>query len=119
MYDLDNYAAVRRFVFIEGHSQREAARVFGLARKTIAKMCRFSAPPGYQRIKPIERPMLGPFIGVIDAILSADKQAPPKQRHTAKRIFQRLKAEQGWEIPSSATSVTRSPCAPVTTAWWS
>lgn len=46
MYDLDNYAAVRRFVFIEGHSQREAARVFGLARKTIAKMCRFSAPPG-------------------------------------------------------------------------
>ena len=75
MYDLDNYAAVRRFVFIEGHSQREAARVFGLARKTIGKMCRFSAPPGYQRIKPIERPTLGPFIGVIDAILSADKQA--------------------------------------------
>ena len=96
MYDLDNYAAVRRFVFIEGHSQREAARVFGLARKTIAKMCRFSAPPGYQRIKPIERPMLGPFIGVIDAILSADKQAPPKQRHTAKRIFERLKAVRGY-----------------------
>jgi hypothetical protein len=50
-------------------------------------MCRFSAPPDYQRIKPIERPTLGPYIGVIDAILSADKQAPPKQRHTAKRIF--------------------------------
>jgi transposase len=96
MYDLDNYAAVRRFVFIEGHSQREAARVFGLARKTIAKMCRFSAPPGYQRSKPIERPTLGPYIGVIDAILSADKQAPPKQRHTAKRIFERLKAEHGY-----------------------
>ena len=47
MYGLDNYAAVRRFVFIEGHSQREAARVFGLARKTVSKMCRFSAPPGY------------------------------------------------------------------------
>ena len=96
MYDLDNYAAVRRFVFVEGHSQREAARVFGLARKTIGKMCRFSAPPGYQRIKPIERPTLGPFIGVIDAILSADKQAPPKQRHTAKRIFERLKTEHGY-----------------------
>ena len=96
MYDLDNYAAVRRFVFIEGHSQREAARVFGLARKTIGKMCRFSAPPGYQRSKPIERPTLGPFIGVVDAILSADKQAPPKQRHTAKRIFQRLKTEHGY-----------------------
>ena len=96
MYGLDNYAAVRRFVFVEGHSEREAARVFGLARKTIGKMCRFSSPPGYLRSKPIERPRLGPFIGVIDAILAADKLAPPKQRHTAKRIFQRLKAEHGY-----------------------
>jgi transposase len=96
MYDLDNYAAVRRFVFVEGHSQREAARVFGLARKTIGKMCRFSAPPGYQRSKPIERPTLGAFIGVIEAILAEDKQAPPKQRHTAKRIFERLKSEHSY-----------------------
>jgi len=96
MYGLDNYAAVRRFVFVEGHSEREAARVFGLARKTVAKMCRFAAPPGYQRTKPIERPTLGPFLGVIDAILDADKLAPPKQRHTAKRIFERLKAEHGY-----------------------
>jgi hypothetical protein len=66
MYGLDNYAAVRRFVFVEGHSEREAVRIFGLARKTAAKMCRFSAPPGYQRTKPIERPTLGPFLGVID-----------------------------------------------------
>ncbi len=58
MYGLDNYAAVRRFVFVEGHSEREAARVFGLARKTIGKMCKFSAPPGYLRSKPVERPAL-------------------------------------------------------------
>ncbi len=96
MYGLDNYAAVRRFVFVEGHSEREAARVFGVCRKTISKMCRFSAPPGYQRTKPIERPSLGAFTGVIDAILATDKDAPPKQRHTAKRIYQRLKAEHGF-----------------------
>ena len=41
---MDNYAAVRRFVFVEGHSEREAARVFELARKTIGKMRRFSSP---------------------------------------------------------------------------
>ena len=75
---MDNYAAVRRFVFVEGHSEREAARVFGLARKTIGKMCRFSSPPGYLRSKPVERPTLGPFIGAIDAILASDKLAPPK-----------------------------------------
>ena len=39
---MEIYAAVRRFVFIEGKSRREAARVFGLSRDTIAKMCRYS-----------------------------------------------------------------------------
>ena len=46
--------------------------------------------------KPIRRPKLGPWQGVIDAILADDKQRPRKQRHTAKRIFGRLKAEHGY-----------------------
>jgi transposase len=45
MFAVEIYAAVRRFVFIEGKSRREAARVFGLSRETIAKMCRYSARP--------------------------------------------------------------------------
>ena len=80
MYAVDNYAAVRRFVFVEGKSRREAARVFGLSRDTISKMCQFSAPPGYVRKKPPARPKLGPFVSIIDAILAADMTAPPKQR---------------------------------------
>ena len=96
MFAVEIYAAVRKFVFIEGHSRREAARVFGLSRDTIAKMCRYSAPPGYVRTKAPERPKLGPLVPVIDAILEADKTAPPKQRHTAKRIFERLRAEHGF-----------------------
>src|SRR4029077_3463014 len=96
MFAVETYAAVRRFVFVEGRSQREAARVFGLSRETIAKMCRYSAPPGYVRSKDPERPKLGPLISLIDAILEADKTAPPKQRHTAKRIFERLRIEHGF-----------------------
>ena len=96
MYAVDVYAAVRQFVFVEGRSRREAARVFGLSRDTITKMCRFSAPPGYVRTKPAGKPKLGPLIPVIDAILAADVVAPPKQRHTAKRIFERLKSEHGF-----------------------
>ena len=46
MFVVEIYAAVRKFVFIEGHSRREAARVFGLNRETVLKMCRFSLPPG-------------------------------------------------------------------------
>jgi transposase len=96
MYAVELYAAVRQFVFVEGKSRREAARVFGLSRDTISKMCRFSAPPGYVRTKPPGKPKLGPLIPVIDAILAADVTAPPKQRHTAKRIFERLQAEHGF-----------------------
>src|SRR5258707_386149 len=77
MFAVEIYAAVRRFVFVEGKSRREAARVFGLSRDTIAKMCRYSAPPGYVRSKAPERPKLGPLVPVIDAILESDKTAPP------------------------------------------
>jgi len=96
MFTVEIYAAVRRFVFIDGKSRREAARVFGLSRDTVAKMCRYSAPPGYVRSKAPERPKLGPLLPVIDAILESDKTAPPKQRHTAKRIFERLRDEHGF-----------------------
>jgi hypothetical protein len=47
----------------------EPEAVFGLSRDTIAKMCRYSAPPGYVRSKV----KLGPLVPVIDAILEADK----------------------------------------------
>ena len=40
------------------------------------------------------KPRLGPLTGCIDAILEADRKAPRKQRHTAHRIFTRLRAEQ-------------------------
>ena len=96
MFAVEIYAAVRRFVFVEGKSRREAARVFGLSRDTIAKLCRYSVPPGYVRSKEPEKPKLGPLVPVIDAILESDKTAPPKQRHTAKRIFERLRIEHGY-----------------------
>ena len=96
MYAVEQYAAVRQFVFIEVHSRREAARFFGLSRDTVARMCRFSAPPGYTRTKAPLKPKLGPFLAVIEAILASDKQAPPKQRHTAMRLFERLRDEHGY-----------------------
>ena len=96
MFAVEVYAAVRHFVFMQGKSRREAARVFGLSRETVLKMCRFSMPPGYTRTKPVGKPKLGPHVAVIDAILEADRAAPVKQRHTAKRIFERLRDEHGF-----------------------
>ena len=97
MYHVEIYVRVRRACMVEGMSVREASRVFGLHRDTVRKMLAYSAPPGYRRQDPPRRPRLEPFTGVIDAILEADRQVPRKQRHTAKRIFERLRGEHGFD----------------------
>ena len=96
MYLVEIYGRIRRAVLVEGRSQRSVAREFGLARVTVRKMLGYSIPPGYRRKEPAKRPKLGPWVGVIDAILDEDKTNPAKQRHTAKRIFDRLRSEHAF-----------------------
>src|SRR5271170_5094175 len=96
MFRVELYGRVRRSVLVEGRSQREIAREFGISRKTIQKMLRYAVPPGYQRQQPVKRPKLGPWLGVIDAMVEEDRSRPAKQRHTAKRIFDRLREEHGF-----------------------
>jgi transposase len=93
---VDLYARVRRACHVEGMSRRQAARVFGIDPKTVAKMLRFSVPPGYRRSKPAVRPKLDPLAPVIDRILEEDQGRPRKQQHTARRIFERLRVEHGF-----------------------
>ena len=96
MKSVELYAQVRYAVQIEGVSRREAARRYGIDPRTVAKMLAFSVPPGYRRSRPPARPKLDSFTGIIDAILAADEARPKKQRHTAKRIFERLRDEHGY-----------------------
>lgn len=95
MYTVDLYAKVRRAVVVDGQSERAVARTFGVHRATVHKMLQFSLPPGYRRQRIPHAPKLGSYTGIIDAILEGDRQMPKKQRHTARRIWQRLKAEHG------------------------
>ena len=96
MHRVDLYARVRRACHVEGMSIREASRVFGLDRKTVQKMLGFSVPPGYRRSKPPRRPKLDRFTGIVDRILEEDRDVPAKQRHTARRIFDRLRTEHAF-----------------------
>jgi len=96
MYSVDLYSRVRRACHVEGMSKSEAARVFNIDRKTVKKILEHSIPPGYRRSKPPARPKLDPFIPIIDEILEADRALPKKQRHTAQRIFERLRDEHGF-----------------------
>jgi transposase len=96
MFSVELYGRVRHACHVEGLSQREAARRFGIHRNTVRKMLAFAVPPGYRRTKPRLRPKLDAFAAIIDQILEADLSVPPKQRHTAKRIYDRLRAEHGF-----------------------
>jgi transposase len=77
-------------------SQREAARHFGVSRDSVRKMLAFSVPPGYRRKAAIKRPKLEGFTGIIDSWLEGDREVHRKQRHTAKRVFERLRDEHGF-----------------------
>lgn len=93
---MDLYGRVRRACHVDGMSKSAAARLFGIDRKTVSKMLQHSVPPGYRRSKPPARPKLDPFIRIIDQILASDRFVPKRQRHTAKRIFERLRDDHGF-----------------------
>ena len=102
MYRVDVYLRVRRAVMVEGMSIREAARVFGLHRDTVLKMLAYSVPPGYRRQTPPRRP--NPSTSSGRALHQRHRpdpskrhQVPKKQRHTAKRIFERLRDEYSFD----------------------
>jgi len=63
MKRVDLYASVRYAVMVEGLSQREAARQFGIDPRTVKKILSFSVPPGYERSKPPVRSKFDPFTG--------------------------------------------------------
>ena len=96
MYSVELYAKVRRAVMVDQCSEREVARLFGIHRQTVKKICQYAVPPGYQRKREPISPKLTGFTGIIDAILDADKLVHVKQRHTAIRILERMRDEHGF-----------------------
>jgi transposase len=97
MYGVELYGLVRRAVMLEGLSHRAAALRFGIDRGTVAKMIANPSPPGYRRKISVRRPKLADHEAFIEQILDSDERAPRKQRHTARRIFERLCDERGFD----------------------
>lgn len=87
---MQRWAEIRRRVLVEKVSKRQILRETGMHWQTLEKILQHSEPPGYRLKQPKPRPKIGPFLDRIRQILEEDKQAPQKQRHTAKRIFERL-----------------------------
>src|SRR3974377_850932 len=94
---MELWSEIRRRVLVEGVSKGEICCENQLGWRTLEKMLEHPEPPGYRSRVPRAQPMLGPFIGLIDQILDDDRDAPPKQRHPARRLFHRLRGEDGFE----------------------
>ena len=104
--NMENWAEIRRRVLVDGLSKRAACREYDIHWDTLKKILEHPEPPGYRRTAPRPRPKLDPLLPVIDQILEADKRAPKKQRHTARRVFERLRDEHGYRGGLTAVKAT-------------
>ena len=91
--NMDDWSEIRRRVLVDGVSQREILRETKMHWKTLSKILSHSEPPGYRQQKPRCKTKLGPFLGRIEQILKEDQAMPRKQRHTAKRLWERLRED--------------------------
>lgn len=93
---MEIWSEIRREVLTGALSKRAAIAKYGVGWHTLKKMLAHDEPPGYRQAKHRLKPKLEPFLPVIRQILEDDGKAPTKQRHTARRIFERLRDEYGY-----------------------
>jgi len=93
MLTVDQFELIRRKHIKDGMSQRAIAQELGHSRKTVAKAIVNAIPPGYQLRQARAKPVIGPVQHLIDAWLEQDRHERRKQRHTAQRIYERLRDE--------------------------
>ena len=94
---MKKWTEVRRSVLIDKMSKRQACKTYELHWDTLEKILASPEPPKERKKTDREKPVIGPYLPIIHAILESDKKAPKKQRHTAKRIFERLRDEEGYQ----------------------
>ena len=73
-------------------------------RRTVRQALANAVPPPQKRYPPRPRPTIGPYAAIIDGWLLADRDVPRKQRHTARRVWQRLVAEHGATVAEVTVS---------------
>jgi transposase len=93
---MEMWSEIRRRVLTGELTKRAACREYDLHWETLEKILAHVEPPGYRRTKPRHKPKIEPFLPIIEEILESDRKAPKKQRHTAQRIWERLRDEHGF-----------------------
>jgi len=94
--DMEQWTRIRLALRHGDTSKREVMRREGIHWDTLQKIEADSEPPGYRQSSPRPRPKLGPYLETIAQIIKSDKSVPKKQRHTATRIYHRIR-EMGYQ----------------------
>lgn len=105
---MNKWTEIRRRVLVDGQSKRSVCQEFDIHWDTLTKILKHSEPPGYRQGLPRHKPKIGPFLGVIEEILRQDQTVHRKQRHTKRRIFERLREEYGYT--GGYTAVKEAVC---------
>ena len=92
---MELFELIRRDRDREGLSIRVLAERHGVHRRAVRQALVSPLPPAKRVPLGRSAPKLGAYRGLIDGWLEADREAPRKQRHTARRIWQRLVDEHG------------------------
>ena len=79
------FEQIRRDHDREGFSIRELARRHGVHRRAVRQALGSAVPPARKRPEGRPAPAPGVYRELIDSWLEADRTAPRKQRHTARR----------------------------------
>lgn len=96
---MEQFERIRKDREQEGLSIRALAERHGVHRRAVRQALESAIPPKKRSPKSRPAPSIGPFKQVIDQWLIDDQTAPPKQRHTARRIASRIEEEFGAVIP--------------------
>ena len=91
---MEQFERIRREHREEGVSIRELARRHGVHRRAVRQALASAVPPRRQAYER-SRPAVGAHAATIRGWLVDDQDAPRKQRHTARRIWERLVDEEG------------------------
>ena len=97
MLEVVDIEYIRKKYYVEGWSIRKISKQLGYARQTIRKALASSKIPEYELTKDRPCPVMDPYREIILNWLRQDEKAPKKQRHTAKRIYDRLVEEYGFQ----------------------